>query len=249
MMEHYSEYVCEMLGVDKIINYTQILTNISFQIKRGKVTALLGPNGAGKTTTIRIIMSLLKPTNGSVRVFGEDIQSQAPKIRGRVGLLPQRNAGYKQLTTMENLKFILALNNISMDDIKNELDVLLNRLDLTELMDKKFGKLSGGEARSFGFIRAVLTGKEFLILDEPTTGLDLARAVQIRRIIQEEVDKGKTVLMSSHVITDLEELAQDIIILKNGKVLKTGSRDQIQNHFAPKGRLEDAIVNAFMEGN
>lgn len=242
-----SEYICEMQNVSKVINNVHILTNVDMQIRKGRVTALLGPNGAGKTTTIRIILSLLKPTYGDVFVFGEHYSRHSGSIRGRVGLLPQKNAGYRQLTALENLKFILKLNGLKYTEIEPDLEELLKRLDLKEVMDKKMGKLSGGESRALGFIRAVLTGKEFLILDEPTTGLDLARAVQLRRIIQEQVDSGKTVLMSSHVITDLEELAQDIIILKKGRVIKSGNRQQIQQFFAPNGKLEDAIVNAFME--
>ncbi len=242
-----SEYICELRNVSKVINTTQILSDVNLNIRKGRVTALLGPNGAGKTTTIRIILSLLRPSSGEVFVFGKELKKNATQIRGNIGLLPQRNAGYKQLTALDNLKFILKLNNIDFKDIEDELIAMLERLNLMEVANKQFGKLSGGEARAFGFIRAVLIGKQFLILDEPTTGLDIARAVEIRKIIQEEVNSGKSVLMSSHVITDLEELAQDIIILKKGRVIKFGDREEIQTHFSPGGKLEDAIVKAFME--
>ena len=109
------------------------------------------------------------------------------------------------------------------------------------------GVLSGGEKRALGFIRAILMGQDILILDEPTTGLDLARAAIIRKIIQEQVKMGKTVVMSSHIITDLEELAEDIVIMKNGKIIRTGTREEILNYYTKDGNLEDALVAAFEE--
>ncbi|MCH8906519.1 MAG: ABC transporter ATP-binding protein [Candidatus Heimdallarchaeota archaeon] len=237
--------VCLMEQVHKEIDGVRILRGIDLSIQKGEVTALLGPNGAGKTSTIRIIVGLLKPTSGKVEVFGLRVPENQEIIRSKIGLLPQDNAGYKGLTARQNIEFMIELSGKKISDYRGRINSLLDRLDLSEVADKKWGVLSGGEQRAIGFIRAVLVGEEFLILDEPTTGLDLARAAIIRKLIQEQVNSGKTVLMSSHILTDLEELAKNIVIIKKGKIIKSGSREEIQNHFAKGLTLEDAIVAAF----
>ncbi len=234
-----------MEDVDKTIGDVSILEGISFELKKGTITALLGPNGAGKTTTIRIILGLLKPTNGKVTVLGNS-NNNLKKNRGRIGLLPQINSGYNSLTGMQNITFIMELYGKNSLDYEQELALLLDRLDLKKIVDKPWSVLSGGEKRALAFIRAILSAEELLLLDEPTTGLDLARAAIIRKIIQEQVEKGKTVLMSSHVLTDLEELAKKIVIIKNGRITKSGTPEEIQNHFAKGGTLEEAIVASFL---
>jgi ABC-2 type transport system ATP-binding protein len=236
-------YVCELKGISKAINGTQILQDLSFSIRKGRVTAMLGPNGSGKTSSIRVILGLLNPDSGEVWLFNQLLDRK--KIRGKIGLLPQSNSGYKQLTVIENLKFMIKLAGIDFNSIQEELFSLLERLDMKHLLKQKFGTLSGGESRALGLIRTVLTGSEFLILDEPTTGLDIARAAEIRKIIQEQINLGKTVLMSSHIVSDLEGLAQDIIIIKDGTVDFSGEKQEVIDSYSPDGTLEDAIISAF----
>jgi ABC-2 type transport system ATP-binding protein len=242
-----SHNVCSLTNVFKSIEQYNILKDISINLRKGKTTALLGPNGAGKTTTIRVILGLLKPTSGMVRVLGINVSDNPELIRSKIGLLPQINSGYRALSGRDNIEFILKLVGKQKVNYQDELDDLLNRLNLTDVSQKKWSVLSGGEQRALGFIRAIIMGEDILILDEPTTGLDLARAAIIRKIIQEQVRKGKTVLMSSHIITDLEELAEDIIIMKNGRILQTGSREEILKIYTQEGDLEDALVAAFQE--
>lgn len=242
-----STSLCLLENVNKIIGKYHILKDISLNLRMGRTTALLGPNGAGKTTTIRVILGLLKPTSGNAQVLGVDVNENPKEIRRKIGFLPQINAGYKNLSGRDNIEFILNLAGKKKVNYVQDLDLFLNRLDLKDIIEKKWSVLSGGEQRALGFIRAILMGEEILILDEPTTGLDLARAAIIRKIIQEQVKKGKTVLMSSHIITDLEELAEDIVIMKNGKILKTGTREEILHYYTKDGDLEDALVAAFEE--
>ncbi|MHA2089695.1 MAG: ABC transporter ATP-binding protein [Candidatus Kariarchaeaceae archaeon] len=249
MVEHDSN-ACVLKGVYKTVNGDiEILKGVDLELKSGTVTALLGPNGAGKTSTIRVILGLLKPTHGSVRVFDFDVTKEAEKIRGRIGLLPQTNSGYKSLTGIQNINFLLELTGKNIEKCQVQLEELLDRLDLARVALQPWSVLSGGEQRALGFIRAILSGDELLLLDEPTTGLDLARAAIIRKIIQEQVKEGKTVLMSSHVLTDLEELANQIVIIKNGRIMKSGTKKEIQEHYSVGGDLEDAIVAAFLEKN
>ncbi len=236
-------YICELKDISKALTGTQILKNLSFSIRKGRVTAMLGPNGSGKTSSIRIILGLLNADVGEIWLFNELLDRK--KIRGKIGLLPQSNSGYKQLTVLDNLKFMIKLAGVDFNSIKEELYSLLIRLDMKNLLNQKFGTLSGGESRALGLIRTVLTGSEFLILDEPTTGLDIARAAEIRKIIQEQINKGKTVLMSSHIVSDLEGLAQDIIIIRDGTVDFSGEKQEVIDFYCREGTLEDAIISAF----
>ncbi len=233
-----TKYFDSFLAVDKI----------DLKIPKGKIYALLGPNGAGKTTTIRMLLGLFRPTSGEVLVNGIDVAQEPKTIRGKVGILPQVSAAYYDLTPMQNINFILELNNISYQDVKATLGEYFKTLDISnELLNKPFSKLSGGEQRSICFIMAAVTDKEFLILDEPTSGLDIARAKYIRSIIKYLVEKqGKTILLSSHIVSDLEELADYCGILKQGKLVFQGKKEEIINEFAPDTQdFEDAIVNAF----
>lgn len=246
-MKYTNSNICILEGVCKSFGEDiHILNGINLKLKKGTITALLGPNGSGKTTTIRIILGLLKPDKGKVIVLGNDLSNKSINIRGKVGLLPQINSGYTSLTGLQNINFMLELTGKNPEKLKSKLDRLLVRLDLTNIIEKQWSVLSGGEKRALGFIRAILCGDDLLLLDEPTTGLDLARAAIIRKIIQEEVEKGKTVLMSSHVLTDLEELAGQIAIIKNGIIIQAGSREKILKYYDAGDDLEKAIVTAFL---
>jgi len=243
-----SELMVESRQLTKYFNSLLAVDRIDLQIPKGTIYALLGPNGAGKTTTIRMLLGLLQPTSGEVVVNGVNVSSEPKLIRGEIGLLPQYSAAYYDLTPMQNLSFILELNNIAYEDVRNALGEYFRTLDISyELLNKPFSKLSGGEQRSISFIMAAITNKDFLILDEPTSGLDIARAKYIRSIIKYLVEKqGKTVLLSSHIVSDLEELADYCGILKQGKLIFQGKKGEIIEQFAPDTKdFEDAIVNAF----
>ncbi|MCE7742967.1 MAG: ABC transporter ATP-binding protein [Candidatus Heimdallarchaeota archaeon] len=243
-----SELMVESKQLTKYFNSLLAVDKIDLKIPKGKIYALLGPNGAGKTTTIRMLLGLLKPTSGEVIVNGVNVSVEPKSIRGEIGILPQFSAAYYDLTPMQNINFILELNNIPYDEVKAALGEYFKTLDISyELLNKPFSKLSGGEQRSISFIMAAITNKEFLILDEPTSGLDIARAKYIRSIIKYLVEQqGKTVLLSSHIVSDLEELADYCGILKKGKLIFQGRKEEIINEYAPDSQdFEDAIVNAF----
>ena len=243
-----SEFMVKTHNLSKDFGFTRAVDRINISIPKKTIYALLGPNGAGKTTTIRMILGLLKPSEGEVRVNGFNVSENPKSIRGEIGLLPQFSAAYYDLTPMQNIKFILELNNIPYSDVDIKMHEYFATLDITEdLLQKPFTKLSGGEQRAISFIMAAITNKEFLILDEPTSGLDIARAKYIRSIIKDLVEKeGKTILLSSHIVSDLEELAEFCGILKKGKLIFQGNKDEIIKAYAPQTNdFEDAIVNAF----
>lgn len=236
--EKLSKYFNSVLAVDKI----------DLEIPKGSIYALLGPNGAGKTTTIRMLLGLLKPSTGQINVNEIDVSSNPKEIRGKIGLLPQFSAAYYDLTSMKNIKFTLELNNINIETVQPILSDFFSRLEITpELLNKPFSKLSGGEQRAICFIMSAITDKDFLILDEPTSGLDIARAKYIRSIIKDLSEvQGKTILLSSHIVSDLEELAEYCGILVKGKLVFQGKKEEIIKKYAPDTNdFEDAIVRVF----
>ncbi len=243
-----SEILVETNQLSKHFQNVVAVDKVDLSIKKGTIYALLGPNGAGKTTLIRMLLGLLKPTFGDVLVNGVKVSVSPKEIRGKIGILPQFSAAYYDLTPMKNIKFILNLNNIKYEEVSQKLSNYFRRLEITSnLLNKPFSKLSGGEQRAICFIMAVITNKDFIIADEPTSGLDIARAKYIRTIIKDLVEKeGKTVLLSSHIVSDLEELAEYCGILVKGKLIFQGKKEEIIEKYAPETQeFEDAIINAF----
>ena len=243
-----SDLIVETHQMSKHFKLLLAVDGVNLKIQRGKIYALLGPNGAGKTTTIRMLLGLLKPTYGNISVNGIDVVLNPKAIRGKIGLLPQVSAAYYDLTSMQNIKFILEMNGMPYEEVSQTLGSYFQTLEIThEMLNKPFSKLSGGEQRSISFIMAIITNKEFLVLDEPTSGLDIARAKYIRSIIKKLVeDEGKTILLSSHIVSDLEELADYCGILKQGKLIFQGKKEEIINAYAPDTQdFEDAIIEAF----
>ena len=243
-----SEFMVKTVNLSKDFKMTRAVDRVNIAIPKKSIYALLGPNGAGKTTTIRLILGLLKPSAGEVYVNGFNVSENPKSIRGQIGLLPQVSAAYYDLTPLQNIKFILELNNLTFEDVNEKINNYFEKLDIKpELLHKPITKLSGGEQRAISFVMAVITDKELLIMDEPTSGLDIARAKYIRSIIKDLVEKeGKTILLSSHIVSDLEELAEYCGILKEGSLVFQGDKEEIINTYSPEIKdFEDAIVNAF----
>ncbi|MHA1347728.1 MAG: ABC transporter ATP-binding protein [Candidatus Heimdallarchaeaceae archaeon] len=243
-----SKFMVKTVNLSKDFKMTRAVDRVNIEVPKKSIYALLGPNGAGKTTTIRMILGLLKPSTGEVYVNGFNVSENSKSIRGQIGLLPQFSAAYYDLTPIQNIKFILELNNMSFEDVNEKITNYFEKLDIKQgLLHKPFTKLSGGEQRAISFIMAAITDKKLLILDEPTSGLDIARARYIRSIIKDLVKKeGKTILLSSHIVSDLEELAEYCGILKEGSLVFQGNKEEIVNTYSPETKdFEDAIVNAF----
>ena len=243
-----SEFMVKTVNLSKDFKMTRAVNRVNIKIPKRTIYALLGPNGAGKTTTIRMILGLLRPSEGEVYVNGFNVSENPKSIRGQIGLLPQFSAAYYDLTSLQNIKFILELNNSTFEDVNVKMTEYFEKLDIKqELLQKSFTKLSGGEQRAISFVMAAITDKEFIIMDEPTSGLDIARAKYIRSIIKDLVEKeGKTILLSSHIVSDLEELAEYCGILKEGSLVFQGDKEEIVEAYSPDTKdFEDAIVSAF----
>ncbi len=244
-MKNSSEAAVVFQNVFKYFERKPVLNDLSFTIPKNQISAILGPNGAGKTTSVRCMTGLLKIDKGKIEVFGNDVSSQSELIRTKVGLVPQTNSGYTALTAKDNLEFMARLYGTSRHVSDELIDRLTHELSLTDRLGTAWGKLSGGEQRAFSLIRAILTGAQLLILDEPTAGLDMQRAHLVRNLIKSLLKEGKTIILSSHIITDIEQLSSNIIIMKNGQAITQGDINTIISQFSSSGELDDAILQAF----
>ncbi len=243
------KYIIETKDIWKKFGEISIVKGVSLHVPHGSIYALLGPNGAGKTTTIRMLTGILKPTSGEVFVQGIDVVNEPEKIRAEVGILSQLSAGYKDFKTRDNILLFTSIVGVPEEEAIEKMTDMLTKLDMLDKLDLKFGKLSGGEKRVISLVRTIISSKKLIILDEPTTGLDIARAKKVRDIIFELVkNEGKTVLMSSHITSDLEALATHTGILKDGELVFEGTKDEIIVKYSPNNDFEEAIINAFENG-
>lgn len=244
------ELLIETKEIRKSFGDKEILKGISLHIPKGSIYALLGPNGAGKTTTIRILTGIMKPTLGEVFVQGIDVVKNPEQIRAEIGILSQLSAGYKDFKTKDNILLFTSIVGVDREEATIKMHDLLRKLDMEDKLDLQFGKLSGGEKRVISLVRTIISSKELIILDEPTTGLDIARAKKVRDIISDLVTKeGKTVLMSSHITSDLEALATHAGILKDGELVFEGTKQQVIETYSETGDFESAIISAFENGS
>lgn len=197
------------------------VNDVSFEIRRGEVFGLLGPNGSGKSTTIKMILGLLHPTKGQLRVL--DRSPRDVKVKSRLGYLPEESYLYPYLTPEETLQFFGRLFNLSGKERADRIDQLLEMIGLQHARRRVVGEFSKGMARRVGLAQALINDPDLVILDEPTSGLDPLGCRQVKNLIQTLADRGKTVLLSSHLLADVEDVCHRVAILYNGKVQAMGS--------------------------
>lgn len=213
------------------------LDNISLQIDEGNICGFVGPNGAGKTTIFRIVASLLRATSGKVYIEGIDIEKNPELVRGMVGYMPDFFGVYEDLKVSEYLDFYAELNQVSRKDIDEKIDDLL---DLVGLSDKKYfyvDSLSRGMKQRLCLARALMHDPKLLILDEPASGMDPRARVHMKNILKELKKRGKTVIISSHILPEISEICDRIIILEKGKIVIEDTVDNIMNN-----NLNDNII-------
>jgi len=205
----------------------QAVDGISFSIPEGSVVGLIGPNGAGKTTTIFCMLGLLLPDDGSISIFGEAPDS--PKAKRRMGYQSEIFHTYDFLRPEQALSLYGRLSGLSLRTLETKITDQLNRLGLGKALHQKVGGFSKGMKQRLGIAQALLHEPDLLILDEPFTGLDPQGRKQISDIIFEEKEKGRTVFFSSHILSDIERLCDEVIMLKEGKVVLSGDLENIMS--------------------
>ncbi len=201
------------------------VNGIDFEIRPGEVVGLLGPNGSGKSTTVKMLLGLLYPSGGKVTVFGKS--PRVVETKREIGYLPEESYLYKFLTAEETLDFFGSLFNLSAADRKQRIDQLLEMVGLSHARYRKVGEFSKGMARRIGLAQAMINDPAFLILDEPTSGLDPLGCREVKDLILALKKRGKTVLITSHLLSDVEDICDRVIILYGGQIRAEGALDEL----------------------
>jgi Cu-processing system ATP-binding protein len=231
----------EVKNIEKKFGKHHVLKNISINIQQGKITAIVGPNGSGKTTIIKSILGLVRPDRGDIMINGKTILGEH-LYRKNIGYMPQTASFPENLTVKEVITMIADLRNQSLD-INSNLNEILN---LIPEMDKQIKNLSGGNKQKLSAYIALIFNPSIIILDEPTAGLDPAASSNFKQRILEERLIGKTIMLTSHIMNEIEELADNILFLIDGKIVFDGEvKDLIQSR--GESKLEKAIANMITE--
>jgi sodium transport system ATP-binding protein len=235
--------VIEAQRLSKHFGAVHALEDVSFQALDGRITGLLGPNGAGKSTTLRILSTVLAPDHGSARIGGVDVAAQPLAARRLLGVLPHSSGLYPQLTARENVEYYGRLQGLSEPALRNRVPALLERLDLTAIAERRAKGFSQGERTKVALARAMVHDPPHLLLDEPTNGLDVMATRHLRDWLRELRAEGRCVLLSSHVMQEVEALVDDLVIVAAGRVTLTGTPAELRERFPGKD-LEEIFVTA-----
>ena len=226
------EEVLKITNVSKNFGKVKAVNNISFKVKKGEMFAYLGVNGAGKSTTISMICGTLKKDSGSILVCGEDIEKDSNYIKNKIGVVFQNSVLDQTLSVYENLKYRASLYNITGNEFKKRFEELSKMFELNEIKRQKIKTLSGGQRRRVDIARAIIHNPEFLILDEPTTGLDPNTRKKLWNIIRDlREQNGMTVFLTTHYMEEAAD-ADFIIIIEKGKIITEGTPLDLKNKYA-----------------
>jgi len=226
-----SPLVVEAAGLTKVFSdfwmrtTAKAVDSIDFEIRPREIFGLLGPNGSGKSTTIKMILGLLRKTRGKLTVFGRDPGDVA--VKSRIGYLPEESYMYKFLDPLETLDYYGKLFGLPRVERRRRAGELLDMVGLTGAARRPVGEFSKGMARRLGLAQALINDPEFLILDEPTSGLDPIGTRQVKDLLLELGRRGKTILLSSHLLSDVEDVCDRMVILYGGKIRAAGTTDQL----------------------
>jgi len=213
-------------NVSKSFGPTVAVDDVSFGVDRGEIVGFLGPNGAGKSTTMRLITNYLEPDAGAVLIDGGDVREDPVGARSRIGYLPENNPLYPDMLVCEYLSFVGELRGVTGNGAGSALDDAVQATGIAEVFYRPVGQLSKGYRQRLGLAAAILHRPDYLILDEPTEGLDPNQRQEIRRLIT-EIGKEHTVLISTHVLPEVQETCQRIIVIHRGKIVADGSTQEL----------------------
>jgi sodium transport system ATP-binding protein len=216
---------------------------VQFRCEPGQIYGLLGANGAGKTTTLRMLATLLKPNSGTASVAGYDIVSQPDGVRARVGFISSGTALYGRLTARETAEYFGRLYGVGEDMLRRRIDELFSRLDMGGFENRRCDKLSTGMKQKVSIVRTLIHDPPVMIFDEPTLGLDVMTARTIVQFIRDCRQQGKTVILSTHVMSEAEKLCDRLGIIHNGRLRAEGTLEQLRAQFQATD-LEDVFVRA-----
>jgi sodium transport system ATP-binding protein len=236
----------ETRGLSKLFNDKargdfRAVDNVNFSCKPGQIYGLLGANGAGKTTTLRMLATILEQSEGTATVCGHDVIKAPEKVRANVGFLSAATALYPRLTSQEMVEYFGRLNGIDEVTLQKRVDEIFHRLEMDSFRHRRCDKLSTGMKQKTSIARTLIHDPQVMIFDEPTLGLDIMTARTIIDFIRECRQRGKTVIFSTHVMSEVEKLCDIIGIIQSGKLLVEGSPEDLRVRFQEQD-LEELFV-------
>ena len=226
-----TENVVEAAGLTKVFKdfwgrpKAKAVNGINFQVKKGEVFGLLGPNGSGKSTTIKMLLGLLYPSKGALQIFGKSPRDV--KTKQRIGYLPEETYLYKYLSAHETIDFFGSLFQLSGSERKKRTQQLVDMVGLKNAGNRAVGEYSKGMARRVGLAQALVNDPDLVILDEPTSGLDPVGCREVKNLIKTLAARGKTVILSSHLLADVEDVVDRVVVLYGGQVRAQGTTDEL----------------------
>lgn len=237
----------KLINVSKHFKDKIAVDNISFKVPYGKVTALLGSNGAGKSTTLNMISGLLDPTSGSIEICGLSYQSHYKQIKSKLGYLTAEMSLYEALSPRDNLELLANFKNMTSNEYQQRLQELVLRFDMETFLDAPFSSLSSGQKQRALIAAATIHDPEIIIFDEVTASLDILNSKEIMDFVIEQKNKGKAVIFSTHILSEVEYISDNIIIIEKGKIVnRTDYRKLMQDHNAVN--ITDAFYQELKKG-
>lgn len=226
-------------SITKYFGGFQALKDISFEINKGEIVGFLGLNGAGKTTLMRILTSYLPATSGTVIIGGKDVAKDSMAIRKKIGYLPETPPLYSNMTIRDYLRFAAQLKDVPLKRLCSQVDKVLEECNLKDSQHKTISTLSRGYKQRVGIAQAIINEPEVLILDEPTSGLDPVQILQVRNLIK-SLEYKRTVILSTHILSEIQQIAQRVLIIKSGEIV---ADDSLKNLLKDtESNLEDVFL-------
>jgi len=238
--------VIEIRNLVKHYGDVKAVEDVSFSVKNGEILGFLGPNGAGKTTTLKVITGYLSPTSGNVFVDDLNVLDDSMEIRRMIGYLPEMNPLYHDMQVYDFLEFVARAREIDKNHFRSRLNDVIELCGLKGVVHKNINELSKGYCQRTGLAQAIIHDPKILILDEPTSGLDPNQIAEIRRLIR-NLGKEKTVIISSHILQEMQATADRMIIINKGEIVANGTVDELMSDFKGKTRLTLELKNATEE--
>jgi ABC-2 type transport system ATP-binding protein len=229
----------EAINIKKVYGDLAAVNSISFSVNRGEVFAFLGPNGAGKTTTVEMIESIRKPTAGTIKILGKDINKSFDEIKDKIGILPQEFFSFERFTVRETLEYYASLYKK-----KADIDEIIDMMDLKDQENKLYMNLSGGLKQRVGVAISLVNDPEIVFLDEPSTGLDPKARREVWEVIANLRKKGKTIFLTTHYMEEAEYLADRIVIIHKGQIIAEGALEELISKYGDENILRIKNCNS-----
>jgi len=238
----------EVKQVAKRFDSFTAVHDLTFRVEAGEVYGLLGENGAGKTTTMRMMATILQPTEGDIEISGYSVRRDPAQVRRRIGILFGGDVGlYNRLTARENIAYFGSLYGLAPARLQERIDSLSRLLDMEEFIDRRVGAFSRGMKQKVAIARTLVHDPDVILLDEPSTGLDVTTANMFRRMVSRMQEEGKTILFSSHNMGEINKLCKRVALIHKGRLRFAGTLDSLRQRFGLDD-LDD-IFMAVVEGS